>query len=99
MGRISKYENLVLYILRNNPLARGDDKYLYFCLLREEHYNTDVSLERFLLCGETFPNYDSISRVRRKLQEKFPELRPEKNEQKRREEAEKDFRAYARGEE
>lgn len=98
MSRVKKYENSVLFVLRRYEPARSDDKYLYFCVLREEHFNTGVSLEHFLL-SDSYPNYDSITRIRRKLQEKYPELRPPKNEQKRREEAEEDFRAYARGEE
>lgn len=99
MSRISRYENIVLFVLRKYECARNDDKYLYYCVLREEHFNTDISLENFLLYNIAFPNYDSVTRVRRKLQEKYPELRPTKNEQIRREEAEEDFRRYARGEE
>ena len=99
MGRISKYENTVLYILREVADTRSDDKLLYWYLLREERFNPSISLENFLLGAGNYPNYDSISRIRRKLQEKHPELRPAKNEQIRRDEAEKDFRAYAKGEE
>lgn len=98
MSRISRYENTVMYVLRKYIGTRADDKLLYFWVLREEGFSTGVSLEHYLLSGE-FPNYDSITRCRRKLQEKYPELRPAKNEQIRREEAEQDFRAYARGEE
>ena len=95
MGRISKYENVVRYILMNKAATRSDDKLLYFWVLREEGFNTRISIENYLL-GDTYPNYDSITRVRRKLQEKYPELRPEKNEQIRRQEAEEDFIEYAR---
>lgn len=98
MSRISRYENTVMYVLRRYAQTRADDKLLYFWVLREEGFSTGISLEQYLL-SEGFPNYDSITRVRRKLQEKYPELRPAKNEQIRREEAEEDFRAYARGEE
>jgi hypothetical protein len=99
MGRISKYENTVLCILRNVADTRSDDKLLYYYVLREERFSLCISLESYLLGTGKYPNYDSITRVRRKLQEKYPELRPAKNEQIRREEAEEDFRAYARGEE
>lgn len=101
MSRISKYENLVLCILLDREDARGDDRLLYYWVLRKEGYDMSLSLEDFLFFGaiNNYPNYDSISRVRRKLQERYPELRPAKNEQIRREEAEQDFRAYARGEE
>lgn len=99
MSRISKYENLVLCILLDKEEARADDKYLYYWVLREEGFSTHISIENYLLGNSSYPNYDSITRCRRKLQEKYPELRPAKNEQIRREEAEEDFRAYARGEE
>lgn len=98
MSRISRYENTVMYVLRRYVQTRADDKLLYYWVLHEEGFHTNVSLERYLLSDE-YPNYDSITRIRRKLQEKYPELRPAKNEQIRREEAEQDFRAYARGEE
>ena len=100
MGKISKYENIVLYVLKNYEGARSDDKLLYLWVLREERLNTVLPLENYLLgrC-HNYPNYETITRCRRKLQEKYPELRPAKSEQMRREEAEIDFRRYARGEE
>lgn len=100
MGRISKYENVVLCILNDRVSARNDDYVLYYYFLEAEGFSTCMSLEDYLL-GDSlyYPKFETIARVRRKLQEKYPELRPTKNEQIRREEAEKDFRAYARGEE
>ena len=98
MSRVSKYENLVHAILLDKVATRSDDKLLYYWVLHEEGFNTGISIDRFLLSASEYPNYDSITRCRRKLQEKYPELRPAKNEQIRREEAEQDFRAYARGE-
>ena len=95
MARISKYENVVRFILLDKAATRSDDKLLYFWVLREEGFNTRISIENYLL-SDTYPNYDSISRVRRKLQEKYPELRPPKNDQIRRQEAEEDFIEYAR---
>ena len=97
MSRISKYENLVLCILTQHEDTRGDDRILYLRVLHEEGFSTNITLYDFLTL-DGYPNYDSISRVRRKLQERYPELRPAKNVQERREEAEEDFRAYARGE-
>lgn len=95
MGRISKYENVVRCILMSKAATRSDDKLLYFWVLREEGFNTRISIENYLL-SDTYPNYDSITRVRRKLQEKYPELRPPKGDQIRRQEAEEDFIEYAR---
>lgn len=98
-GRISKYENIVAFILEKHEETRGDDKLLYLWVLREECFNTKLSLEDFLLGsyhGSKFPNFDTITRVRRKLQEKYPELRPPKGDQIRREEAEQEYLDYAR---
>lgn len=97
MARISKYENVVHAILLDKAATRSDDKLLYYWVLKEEGFYTGVSLAAFLCGGnDIYPNYDSISRVRRKLQEKYPELRPSKNDQIRRQEAEEDFIEYAR---
>ena len=98
-GRISKYEHIVAYILNRYEGTRGDDKLLYYWVLREEGFNTKLSLEAFLLGsfhGSNFPNFDTITRVRRKLQEKYPELRPPKGDQIRREDAEQEYLDYAR---
>ena len=99
MARVKKYEAVVFYILKNYKATRSDDKLLYYWFLREEGFSTKLTIESYLLGSNNYPNYDSITRCRRKLQELYPYLRPPKNEQDRRDEAEKDFRAYARGEE
>lgn len=96
MSRISKYENVVHAILLDKAATRADDKLLYFWVLRMEHFFTGVTLEEFLLSDAGYPNYDSITRCRRKLQEKYPELRPPKNVQIGRDEVEKEFIEYAR---
>lgn len=96
MGKISKYENVVKYVLTNYKATRSDDKLMYYWVLRLEHFFTGVTLEEFLLSDAGYPNYDSITRIRRKLQEKYPELRPPKGVQISREEAEQEFIDYAR---
>ena len=98
-GRFFKYETTVAFILKKYEGTRGDDKLLYYWVLREEGFNTKLSLEDFLLGsfhGSGFPNFDTITRVRRKLQEKYPELRPPKGDQIRREDAEQEYLDYAR---
>lgn len=99
MARVKKYEAVVYHILKTYKATRSDDKLLYYWVLREEGFSTKLSIESYLLGSNNYPNYDSITRCRRKLQETHPSLRPPKNELKRRDETEKDFRAYARGEE
>lgn len=96
MSRISNYENIVHTILLTHEATRADDKLLYYWLLREEGYSTEISLSTFLI-GSNYPNWESVTRCRRKLQEKFPELRPDKPEQDRRKSLEEEFIDYARG--
>lgn len=95
MGRISKYEEIVLPLLMFDEKTRGDDKYLYLSVLRKLGFDTQVTLYRFLTSPE-FPNWESITRVRRKLQEQYPDLRPAENVQRSRDLAEEDFLDYAR---
>lgn len=94
MGRVSKYEDTVLTVLQEHRDSRGDDKILYYWCLKALGFDTQVSMARFLF-NSNYPNYESITRVRRKLQEKHPELVSE-NDKRRRDLAEEDFIEYAR---
>lgn len=109
MSRISKWERLVHCILAVNKEARGNDRYLYLQVLRSEGFDpANLSLENYLINGHEFqykggkiqriplPNYDTITRVRRKLQERHPELRAPQRTQAIRSDAEGEFREYAR---
>lgn len=95
MGRISKWETKVKTILEEHPAAREDDRALYYWILKDEGYDVTVSIARFLM-GTGYPSYETISRVRRKLQETHPELRENPYAQKRRADNEKEFIEYAR---
>lgn len=94
MGRINKWEDKVKAILEEHPAAREDDRALYYWILKEEGYDVTVSIARFLM-GTGYPNFETIGRVRRKLQEKYPELSGN-NIRAMRSKAEKEFKAYAR---
>lgn len=94
MGRINKWEDKVKAILEEHPAAREDDRALYYWILKEEGYDVTVSIARFLM-GTGYPNFETIGRVRRKLQEKYPEL-SENSIRAMRSKAEKEFEAYAR---
>lgn len=96
MARIEKYEPIVRDILERNPKARGNDKILYYWVLRDMGFETNMSISYFLL-SDIYPNWESVTRVRRRLQEQNPELRPDENILKSREEAEEEFVEYARG--
>lgn len=95
MGRISKWEKIVLAILEKHAAARSDDRVLYYWVLKEEGFDLSVTVSRFLL-GTEYPNWETITRVRRKLQEKHPELCEPSNVQKMRAKAEEEFIEYAR---
>lgn len=95
---LKKHEDIVKPILERFPETRSDDFLLYAEVIREfrpELANVPVmeflTGHRNLLC----PSYESITRVRRRLQAKFPELVSERTKEKRlKQEAE--YRAYAR---
>lgn len=95
MSRISKWEKIILPILTKYNAARSDDRILYYWILKEQGFDTSVPLSRFLL-SEGYPNYETVTRVRRKLQEKYPELLPEKPTRALRENAMEEYREYAR---
>lgn len=107
MSRISKWERLVRLVLEESTTARENDRFLYLCVLRLEGFAPEsISLEEYLKFGKgvqqgrygesPLPNYDTITRVRRKMQEKHPELRAPQRTQAIRSEAEGEFREYAR---
>lgn len=95
MGRISKWEKIVKPILEEYPAARSDDRLLYYWVLKKQGFDLSVTVSRFLL-GVDYPNWETITRVRRKLQENYPELREPSNVQKMRNQAEEEFIEYAR---
>ncbi len=78
MAKFKTYESVVFNILKSFPLARSDD---YFLMSKVcEQLSPD-------LCGKPFkqvmqehkksglPNWETVSRCRRKVQEKHPELK------------------------
>lgn len=96
MAKICKIEPLVYDALTNEPETRGDNFKLYVAVL--DHFiNTGMSLasvfNHHVELG--IPSLESITRVRRKLQEKHPELRSDAAEKVRKEE-EKEFIEYSR---
>ena len=99
MDDLKNTENIVRAILQDNPDARNSDNILYeayigkvnpWVLVRPVRdyflYFSDFGLARF----------ESVSRIRRKLQEEEKELRGVEQVQKWRRENEKEFREYAK---
>ena len=86
-------------ILLNDPFTRADDMLLYLEYLRSIGAAGDLAAvlsdRKYRIAYNIVP-YETVSRVRRKLQEKYEDLSPNKAFIKRRRENEKEFRKYAR---
>ena len=98
MEELKRISQIILTILKEDELARKDDMHL-FLRVHETlmpnicNYNTKVVLD--LIRKKKLPSWESMSRARRKIQEKHPELRDEKISRFRYEEEEK-YREFAR---
>lgn len=99
MDDLKNTENIVRAILQDVPEARNSDNILYeeyinkvnpWVLIRPVReyllYFSDLGIARF----------ETVARVRRKLQETEPNLRGVEQVQKWRKENEKEFRTYAK---
>lgn len=103
---IETLEDKVRDILEDNESARADDMTLYAEYVYRRLRGEDLGLgwlvkvfsDRRYRIMKGIAGFESVSRCRRKIQEKDPELRPEKEVIKIRKEEEKKYRAYARGE-
>lgn len=96
MAKISVVEPLVEKALRDNPKTRGDNFYLYIDVLKT-FIDPKMSLEAVFENHKTLgiPSLETITRCRRKLQGKYPELRDDAADKVRQDE-EKQFVNYAR---
>ena len=101
-----KVEEDIKEILKNDMVARCDDmalyaNYVYTKLSRANAANNNEWLikvfsdRRFRIIHGIAP-YGTISRVRRKLQEKYEDLRPNKEYQEERKRVEVEYKKYAR---
>lgn len=96
MAKISIVEPIVEEALRINPNTRGDNFLLYIAVLKK-YINPRMSLEAVFENHKTLgiPSLETITRCRRKLQEKNPELRDSVADKVRRTD-EKEFVEYSR---
>ena len=81
MENLKKIEYVVEKILEVNEEARKNNDILYICVC--EHFDPDVSsqtLKHFFTTRNktVYPAYESVTRARRKVFEKRPELKPGK---------------------
>lgn len=95
MPRINLIEPLVEEALINNKACRGDNFILYLEVLKK-YIDTNLSLKEVFLHHKELgiPALETITRCRRKLQERNPELRDENAFQLRSSE-QKEFVDYA----
>lgn len=81
-------EKKVTGILMDDVRAREDDKYLITLVYEQLGVNIKESFDK-ILQDNHLPSFESITRVRRKVQEKYPWLATERGKQKREEQEEK----------
>lgn len=97
--KIDNVENLVKQALIKNKSARDDDHLLYI----EVVYIIDPALVNvnFMMNFKSakqlgLPPFESVSRARRKLQEKYPELRATSKVENARKEKQMEFEEYSK---
>ena len=96
-NKLKKLEDIVKPILEESVAARNDDFYLYNEVIRELHPELLAAFlsEALVLHKEMgLPNYESVTRVRRKLQAEHPHLASERTRQRRLKEC-KEYQEYA----
>ena len=101
MEKLKDLEKKVKYILKNNPVTRGDDDLLYECLLEEERKIdlSCISAKEFLRSYRKIgiPTIETVGRCRRKLQEKDETLKPTPDIVLKRRKLEKSYYNYSVG--
>lgn len=98
MGKIlHDYESKVFYLLCKYPETRNRDVFLYTRYL-EEYCGTEYLYQPFVITLQdtSLPNFESLGRVRRKIQANHPELQSSIKCLIRKAEKEEEFRDYAR---
>ena len=85
MKKLKKLEVIVEEILRNDELSRKDDCYLILQVVRRLYpYDVGEKFETVMFKAKNKGiSFESITRIRRKLQEKNPELKDEETAKKR----------------
>ena len=99
LNNLFKLEDIVKEVLENHVESRSDDFVLICrvyqktnenCVIRELFIHTMLNHKEYNL-----PSFESITRCRRKVFEKHPELKPYSTTKKRKE-LEEDYKEYSR---
>ena len=99
MRYLKTIERKVRTILAKNEDARNDDMVLYLvlcnaCLKDAGALPLAEIMTQYKYLG--LPSFESVSRTRRKLQARYPELAGSRPERKKRSAGEHDYRRYAK---
>lgn len=97
--KFEKTEDIVLNVLQKYEEARSDDFVLIYAVYREIDFNV-ATMDRFsevMLNHQKyrFPSFGTITRVRRKIFEEHPELKPIEATKKRKK-AEEEYKEYSK---
>lgn len=96
MARLNRIENIVLPIMMSKPRARDDDNYLFAEFVKVKYPEiADMPFCEVMTHYSHIIKIKSVERVRRKLQEKYPDLRGRSYEK--RHGLEEEYINYARG--
>ena len=92
--------DIVKDILEHDPASRNSDDYLYYMVCRSiDGISVHLPFWKVMLNRKeyNFPAFESVRRVRQKMQEKYPELSGDSTVEAHRILNEEVFREYARG--
>ena len=98
-----KLKNIVKDTLTNIERARNDDYILTYFVIKKYLDDKDIKIDYFyqiMMFHKTYgiPSIESITRARRLLQRKYPELRADREVEKIRAKEEERYRELARSE-
>ena len=98
-----KLQNIVKDTLTNIERTRNDDYILTYFVIKKYLDEKDIKIDYFyqiMMFHETYglPSIESITRARRLLQRKYPELRADREVEKIRAKEEERYRELARSE-
>lgn len=105
MKKLLNTTKLVKEILTDKPETRNDDNLLWLesvrAVVKNFKYGNKMTELTFAYVLKNIhslglPSFESVSRSRRKLQEKYPELRGSEYVRRKRSEREKVYREYAK---
>lgn len=95
--KLDTLESEIELLLTTNEKTRCDDMTLYLAYLCKHDVGIlKVFGDRSYRVANGISSFESVSRCRRRLQAKYPELRPTLEEIKVRKAEEKKFKAYAK---